>query len=230
MFISEHRKIIKNMNSFDFFEKIYYINLDSRKDRKEKVLKEFNKYNINAIRKSPVTYKHENKLISGRMSLFLTTIDLVKDAVKNNYKNILLFEDDVVFLDRNLIENIKNSTSELPKNWELFFLSANLQKPTIPYSKHLSINVYSFGTQSYAINHTFYDKFLSFEDRLLSDPNFVIKNPIDDFYGKYIFKNNKSFISKPLLTTQANDYSDIWDINRPNLEKEFIKNEKIFLR
>jgi len=47
------------MNPFDFFDKIYYINLDSRIDRREKMEEQLNKLGITAERFPAITLTEE---------------------------------------------------------------------------------------------------------------------------------------------------------------------------
>ena len=56
-------------NPFDFFEKIYCINLDHRHDRWEECCKIFNEYGMSdkVERFSAIQYKHKNPLYSKAM-------------------------------------------------------------------------------------------------------------------------------------------------------------------
>ena len=58
-------------NPFNFFDKIFYINLDSRTDRREFMEEQFKKFNIDAERFSAISLTKEQ-------------IETMKDITKNN--------------------------------------------------------------------------------------------------------------------------------------------------
>jgi GR25 family glycosyltransferase involved in LPS biosynthesis len=193
-------------NIFDFFSKIYCINLDERKDKWIKVQKEFKKYNIIPERVSGIKYKGNEFDIrfKGAVGLSLTILNIIKNAKKEKLDNVLIFEDDVIFKKRDILNILKKAISELPKNWEIFTLGGNLQKKTIPYSQHLSKNVDSWGTQAWSINHIHYDTLINYikSDKFKKEPR------IDVILCKKINFGNY-FIIKPLIATQEIGFSDI---------------------
>jgi hypothetical protein len=77
-------------NPFDFFDHIYCINLDKRKDRWEEVQKEFESVGIadKVQRFSAI----ENT--DGRVGVIQSNLALIKMAKENNWDNIMVFEDD----------------------------------------------------------------------------------------------------------------------------------------
>ena len=77
--------MIKTLNNY--FSKIYCINLDRRPDGWKLCLEEFKQLNIIVERVSAVDDR-----ISG---LTQTNINILNDAIKNSYNNILILEDDV---------------------------------------------------------------------------------------------------------------------------------------
>jgi len=120
-------KYMKTLN--DYFDKIVCINLDRRPDRWEESQKEFEKLNIVVERisaldgrfiKPPPGFKYP----PGAFALLLTHIEIIKDAIKNNYKNFLLFEDDVAFID-NFYEKFNAKIDFLPDDWDMFYLGGN---------------------------------------------------------------------------------------------------------
>lgn len=57
------------------------------------------------------------------ISLALKHCWIIKDALSKGYKSILIFEDDVI-LDENFIEKYNEYKSQLPEDWDLFFVGS----------------------------------------------------------------------------------------------------------
>lgn len=117
---------MKTLN--DYFSKIYCINLDKRIDRYEQCLIEFKKLNIgveriSAIEGAPI-FKIGLNWSAGAYGLLLTHTKIIKNAISNNYNNILILEDDVMFNDK-FYEIFNNKMPLLPDNWDLLYLGGN---------------------------------------------------------------------------------------------------------
>lgn len=141
-------------NPFDYFDKIFCINLDSRPDRWELVQGEFRKVGIfdRVKRVSAYCCKHETKNtmeysdnvttlnfpyhigghgrfgpaydIVGQFGCSLSHNKCTKLAMQYNAKNYLVFEDDFYF--KNFDEDYLNTCiNELPTDWKLFSLGYN---------------------------------------------------------------------------------------------------------
>ena len=105
------------MNNID---KIYIINLKERTDRWQNCLQQLNKYNITnftrfdaikpALNKiNPIQYSKNNlkinkKYIIGALGCKISHLNIIIHAKQNNYKQILILEDDFLltnnFLDK----------------------------------------------------------------------------------------------------------------------------------
>ena len=83
------------------FENTYYINLESRKDRKIETLNELNDFGI----KNPKRFNAIKDKIGG-IGCSKSHLEVLKNARKNNYPYVAIFEDDVKFLD--IVETHKN--------------------------------------------------------------------------------------------------------------------------
>jgi len=102
--------------------------MDSRPDRYELALEEFKKLNIDVERVSGIDGKNLSKGKfrgkDGAYGLLLTHIEILKDAILNNYDNILILEDDVTFID-GFYEKFNKKISQLPDDWDLFYIGGN---------------------------------------------------------------------------------------------------------
>jgi GR25 family glycosyltransferase involved in LPS biosynthesis len=209
-------------NPFDFFDKIFIINLDYRKDRLEKCISEFSKYEINSkITRFPaIQLKYEDgssDKFLGRCGCALSHFEICKIAKKENLKNYLVLEDDLEFnLDKNsLFDNLDKSIKELPEDWDILYLGGNLTNeygiyPIEKYSKNLLKLNSCHTTHAMAFNSNFYDSFLNEAPDIHSIIDWSIKNEvIDVFLSKKVLSKNNCFITNELLILQSEGFSDI---------------------
>lgn len=204
---------------FDFFDKIFYVNLDSRADRKAFMEEQFRKYGIKAERYSAVNItKEQNEDFIARGCVFyddtrpdyapriksctLSHLHILFQAKLMNYKNYLVLEDDALF-DENVLEDLKNCVVDLEqKDWDMFYLGCN---PLEYYkdTEYLGRLIRTTTTHAFAVNQKFYDTILN--------ANFFQHYPcIDGFIGNLgRDKNNKIYLSLKNLAIQKEDFSDI---------------------
>jgi GR25 family glycosyltransferase involved in LPS biosynthesis len=225
-------------NPFDFFDKIFYINLDSRPERKEFMENQFSKYNIKAERFSAVylTDEQNKELVNRGFNFYddtrpdyspriksstISHLSLIFKSKLFGYENVLIFEDDAVF-DENIMEDLQKSVEDLQKlDWDVFFLGCG---PLEVYKKteNLGRVVRALSSHAYAINGTYFSS-------ILNNLHFFKTYPAIDHHYGHLGRdvNNKVFMSLKNLVYQKNGYSDIekvdavYDAN--HLYKENIK-------
>jgi GR25 family glycosyltransferase involved in LPS biosynthesis len=96
-----------------FFDKIYCINVNTNSQRYETVKKIFEKLNMN------VEFLRVETTKNGTKGCFESHIKVMKDAYKNKYKNIIVFEDDIIPYDINqkrinkVVNFIKNNAYDI---------------------------------------------------------------------------------------------------------------------
>lgn len=179
---------------FNDIDNIYCINLDNRKDKWELCEKEFLKNNLNVERFSGFNYTK-----CGNVGCNISHMNILKNAKKNNYKNILIFEDDI-FLVENLINKFNKITTNINK-FDLLYLSMWLPKGKIVYDGIIKIE-HGFCTHSYIINHKVFD----FLIEKINSLKHVLA--IDNIYNKY-HKYMNNYCIEPALTKQTNIQCDI---------------------
>jgi len=108
----------ENNNPFDKIDKIYCINLDECTER----LSNFNKmsqvYGFEFERFPAI------KDIIGSWGCSMSHIQIIKDAKKRKYKQIIIFEDDAIFLyERKYVWNILNSNMD--GDYDMLYLGGN---------------------------------------------------------------------------------------------------------
>jgi len=218
------------------FDKIYCINLDHRTDRWDHAKKELLKYNILDLvtRFSGCTGKN------GETSYTFATkshIECIKDAKINNYKNILILEDDFKFITEkwdgdqfiksdptdiinNAIQQIKNI------HWDMLYFA---YRPKLPIQfidyKQITENVFQCITQvwgnAYGMSNKLYDFILN------NDPAGKIPG-IDQYYSKYLTHKFKCFNIMPMVVCPYTGASDARDQQAE--KKGFVDNYKLAQR
>lgn len=117
-----------------YVDHIYIINMDKDKDRLMTVTNKCNELNIVFERFSGIDPKklldqEKNKYLSNFNQYFMpygivgcaySHIYIWLDAIKNNYKNILILEDDIIFKKEKFYKNFENAYNELPNDYDMF--------------------------------------------------------------------------------------------------------------
>lgn len=180
----------------DFFTKIFVINLPERTDRLLDIAEQLYKWNIpyelvNAV-------KHEN----GAEGLRITVDGIFREAVKNEWESILIFEDDAVFVDSggNPNEVMEKVIEQLPKTWDILYLGAQC---TTGFKMRVSPNLLlvenAFATHAWALS------LHGIKEVLMS----VLEAPIDNSIVKKIQPQGNTYITYPLLCSQKAGVSNI---------------------
>jgi len=225
-------------------DKVYCIHLERRLDRLECITQEFKKYGIlDIVELWPATPSVDNSVgdnIATSCSVFETAcatshINIIKHAKQNNFKSVLIFEDDVRFeeevftpgyadkkgenpnkrwLKSDPVEYLYNALTQLKKiEWDMFFLGYRLPNKLtneeINY-KEISKNIFQatniYSTHAYIVRDTAYDIILK------NSP--IGRCAIDKFYAEYISYKIRACCIKPMICSQLPGlYSD-------NAEKE----------
>jgi GR25 family glycosyltransferase involved in LPS biosynthesis len=124
--------LFTNINKID---KIYVINLKKNCDRLKVFMKRAKKANIQVERfdaiygkdlpeNHPYIHKYfvkNHNLNPGQIGCALSHIKIWEDAIKNNYKNIIVFEDDAV-IPKDFWNKFNKSYNELPANYDMLLL------------------------------------------------------------------------------------------------------------
>ena len=203
----------------EVFPLITYINMDHRKDRDEQVNLEFKKLEISPTRVSGKIYRGtDNPNWNGIAGCTLSHITCLNMAVEKKC-NILIFEDDVKFI--NDYKNVISSALDELKNleWSLWYMGGNLLKPIYQVTDHLGKLTWCQSTVAYGVNANFVQRLIHYI------PNQIM--PIDLVYTNYVIPNNNCYMTVPMVAVQRNSYSDIEGVEvdyESYLEKRFWDN------
>ncbi len=211
------------MNSFNFFDEIYCINLDYRTDRWEHAQKEFEKVGILKRVKRFSAIKEDD----GRVGIIKSNLAIVKMAKSKGLNNVLVFEDDVKFIVDNPEKYLKKAIAQIGNlDWALFYLGANTHEKLIKIKPNLLLLKNAYSVHSMAYNKKIYNKFIRKYKKL----NFIKKHQdiLDVFLAAKIQSKQVCLMVNPMLTTQMSDYSDIEKkkVNQSYIEERFKKNIK----
>ena len=151
---------------------IYVINLDRRGDRWKYMKKHMKKFKLDVERisavdgnnlarpnKNPmkIPLKYWNKYALG---LVQTLHKVIVDAREKKYKNILIFEDDVI-LDKNFNKLLKKYMNLLPSKWDIVQLSAGNHKEPVQYvNDNLFRTKHALGTYAMLVHSRCFDDFI----------------------------------------------------------------------
>jgi glycosyl transferase family 25 len=194
------------MNSISDIKHAYYINLDSRPDRKQHVEEQMNIIGIQAERFKAI------RLPNGAIGCSMSHLKLLETAKANNFSHILIVEDDIKFLNPELFKSQLNIFLSNHKGWDVVLLGGN----NIPPYKKIDdtcVKITSCQTTTgYLVNGHYIDilinNFRNGINKLLESPHLHIMYAIDKFWFR-LQRSHNWFLIIPLTVTQREDYSDI---------------------
>lgn len=227
----------------------FYINLNSRSDRKEQFEEELKKIKLVGVERveaielskeqseeitnnggwtHPPIYEksmqeHLGNLLRFQRSCVESHKKAIKLAQENDWENVLIFEDDCVFMSEDIqqvLNDIQNFIKE-NKQWDLIFLGISLLHVPEKYNeKFYKLAGRFFTTHAYLINKKFYSTVLDYDHKTGCN--------IDVLYTE--LANEKNFFCyHRLLANQRTSHSDI-ERRVMSLEGRFINNFYFFTK
>lgn len=207
----------------------FYINLDDRTDRKEKLESQLFDFNIEGVER----FSADKSTNSGPVNCKKSHFSLLEKLVNSEHETLLVLEDDCLFLDflkdesNEIFENINNT------EWDVFWLGCRNRRTPLPVSN----NCYKVSSVSHAQSYLIKKDFA--KHILETYPIFPHDNhnnvAIDELltlcvYGYDVVADPNKFnfynLDQPLdvletyftglcyeksLTTQYSSYSNLWN-------------------
>lgn len=213
------------MNPLRYFDRVFCLNLDERQDRWAECSDNFQNYNIDnyerfpAIRIANGAYEHWSQKRIGQVSCLLSFCKMIDEAINRNYNSVIFLEDDFEFClpPEELSSKIEQCLKELPKNWDMFYLGANvineiLEKPLDFYSENLLKLNSGYALHSVAISRAGLINIKSYfenGDKPWYQQMIEQYEAIDVFFAKTYQPNQRCYIPNELLALQRPDFSSI---------------------
>ena len=196
------------MRLFDRFDKVYCINLDRRSDRIEHFNNIVNKFDLgNYTRFSAVDGSlikdYNGNLKLGELGLVLSNLEIIKEAIKNNFNTILILEDDCFFTDE--IKNIDEYFKQLPDDWDMLYMGGN-HNLHIGAKPPIKIN-----SKVIKLHTTYSTHFVALKSTVFNHINVILEKrnvPLDVGYVQ-LQKVFNAYSFSPAIAKQIKDYSDI---------------------
>lgn len=200
----------------EFFDKIYYINLDISPDRNEKCLAQFKKYGIVAERVPGFlgreTYSTGRPLFDGRMGALSSHLFTINKIIDGGYKQALILEDDIVLCE-DFNNKFKEYISHMPEDWHMIYLGGNHTYPFV-ISPHIIKLRYTLANHAYCVKTDFlksdvHEAIRSMWERkheeIISGKNMEVPNEyaIDNILAKYHSTHNCYGFTEQLVWQEA---------------------------
>lgn len=186
---------------------IVYINLDKRTDRRSEIEFELNKMNLKAERFSAIEHPPPNGIVGCGKS----HLAVIKLAKERGYKNILILEDDFVFITEKLeFEESLTKLFESSIEFDVCFISYNLleeQESDIPFLKRAK---FSNTASGYIVNSHYYDKIIDLYEWSVpllesTSQHWIYAN---DQVWRDLQEKDKWYCLVPRLGIQSDGFSD----------------------
>jgi GR25 family glycosyltransferase involved in LPS biosynthesis len=193
-----------------YFNQVFCINLNRRKDRWSETVTELRKWDLlNDVNRylgvdgNKLTYDNKKFRVNpGELGLLKTHIKLLQLAKTKKYKNILILEDDIEFTEE--IKNLDEYMSLVPSDWDILYFGGNHNVHEGEKLNKINDKIIkcsrTYTTHCIVFRNTVYDKCLD----LIKDCN----KPVDVYYSS-LQKELNVYSFYPNIALQRVSYSDI---------------------
>lgn len=203
----------------DVIPHCFYINLDSRKDRRDQVESELKKVPLKSIERFPAIRRKR-----GYIGCSMSHVKCMKLAIERDEAMVLICEDDLCFKDAEVLNSSLKTFLESETPWDVIFICGNVLRPVEPHSD-VALRVRNCQTTSgYLVANHYYKTLLNnFETALKA----LLLRPHRrgfriDMFWKRLQKKDKWFALQPFNAYQRASYSDI-ERRRTSFKDVFLK-------
>ena len=200
--------------SLNKFDAIYYINLSHRKDRKEHLENQLNRFGVHPSKIKRIDAYHE--ILNGHLGCAKSHIKALQTASQNRLSNVLILEDDMIFSKENeeVDMYIEQFFTTMENKWDVFFLAANVMEYESTEHEQIKRVTKARCAHAYSVNGHYLEKlktcFLKSihemnEDEIFMDARY---KAIDRQWMPLQVKD-RWYIGKYPIGHQGKSYSDI---------------------
>lgn len=191
----------------DLVENTRYINLAHRTDRLAEVVAELDKMGIRGTRFNAI------KTANGAIGCSLSHLKCLEEAVANDWPYVFICEDDIVFLNPELVRtNVGLFCEKMGDNWDVLILGGNAVPPYDPIGNYAVKVANCQTTTGYIVNRRFYKPLI---DNIREGIALFMRNPLDkrqfaiDIYWKRLQATNQWYMIVPPTVIQREGFSDV---------------------
>jgi len=186
----------------------FYINLDSRPDRKVNVEKQLALVGLDsAIQRFPAI-----RLPNGAVGCSMSHLKCLQIARANGWPHVFICEDDIQFTKPSVFCDQLNGFLSANKEWDVLLLAGNNMPP---YREHDTFSVqvtHCQTTTGYIVQQQYYETLIENIkeglQQLIREPHRHVFFAIDK-YWLHLQKRDRWYLIVPLTVVQRVDYSDI---------------------
>lgn len=183
-----------------FGDRVFCINVASRRDRWEHVLKLEAQFGLPITRFDAVTHLTLDGQYNGNLNCTASHRALLDLMVESNWPNMFVFEDDFDILHTDFNDKACRILSELPEDWDMVYLGGHYgERPLSRHSPHLIRCGRFLTTSSYGI---------SLKMAVKMRESITGVGPIDSLYGGF-HRDNLCYVADPRLVVQYPNASDL---------------------
>jgi len=194
------------MNNIEDIKYSFYINLESRRDRKVHVEDELRKIGIVPQRFNAI------RLQNGALGCSMSHLGCLETAKNNNWDHILIVEDDIKFMDPQLFQKQLNTFLSNRTDFDVLLIAGNNIPPyTIIDDTCVKVTKCQT-TTGYLVKSHYYDRLIT---NIKAGINMLIREPEKhvlyaiDKYWFQLQERDSWYLITPLTVTQLDGYSDI---------------------
>ena len=178
----------------DLFKHSLFINLDSRVDRFEHALQEFEKMSIQVERVSAIKNKN------GAIGCTMSHIKCLQIAKNRDYDYVFICEDDITFLNPNkLKESAEKFKTYMKSKWDVLIIGGNNVPPYEQLSDYCARVFSCQTTTGYIVQKHFYDtlikNFKESAEKLMRDPANKREYALDMYWKRLQKRTHMAYVN-----------------------------------
>ena len=190
-----------------FFDGVFCVNMDKRPDRWKQAQTEFKKIGIEDEVTRFTGIEHPN----GNLGCCLSHLALIKKCKEGNFRNVLIFEDDVLFTETD-VPRLAAAFDDLNDigSWDIFYIGVTMC-PTRGNFLRITDRVlktnFAYTTHAYAVNAQAFDPMIEAWSHNVESDN---PRPVDVVLDEHVVRGRgQSFVMDPIYAIQQPGVSDI---------------------
>ena len=194
------------IHSISDIKHAFYINLESRRDRKIHVEQQLASVGL------PINRFNAIRLANGALGCSMSHLKCLQLAKAANWPHVLICEDDIKFLNTDVFEDQLDGFLSNNTDWDVILIAGNNMPP---YRVHDDFSVqvsHCQTTTGYIVKQNYYDRLIQNIKEgihhLMMEPHKHMFFAIDKYWLQ-LQKEDKWFLIVPLTVVQRVDYSDI---------------------